>query len=71
MELSQRRHDMKEVGMFLNECTACGREQLIFLSQVSAYEPTSRGLEAHYTCWCGAGQTWLVSPAAESHSVAA
>ena len=71
MELSQRRHDMKEVGMFLNECTACGREQLIFLSQVSAYEPTSRGLEAHYTCWCGAEQTWLVSPTSESHSVAA
>ena len=71
MELSRRRHDMKEVGMFLNECTACAREQLIFLSQVSAYEPTSRGLEAHYTCWCGAEQTWLVSPAAESHPVAA
>ena len=46
MELSQRRHDMKEVGMFLNECTACGREQLIFLSQVSAYDddqPWGRG----------------------------
>ena len=27
--------------MFLNECTACGREQLIFLSQVSAYEPSA------------------------------
>ena len=57
--------------MFLNECTACGREQLIFLSQVSAYEPTSRGLEAHYTCWCGAEQTWLASRAAESTHVAA
>ena len=57
--------------MFLNECTACGREQLIFLSQVSAYVRTSRGTEAHYTCWCGAEQTWLVSPAAESHAVAA
>ena len=57
--------------MFLNECTACGREQLIFLSQVSAYEPTNRGLEAHYTCWCGAEQTWLASRAAESMRVAA
>ncbi len=71
MGLSPIRHDMKEVGMFLNECTACGREQLIFLSQVSAYEPTSRGLEAHYTCWCGAEQTWLASRAAESMHVAA
>jgi hypothetical protein len=62
---------MKEVGMFINECTACGREQLIFLSQVSAYVTTSRGTEAQYTCWCGAEQTWLVSRAAESHLVAA
>jgi hypothetical protein len=50
--------------MFLNECTACGREQLIFLSQVSAYDRTSRGVEAHFTCWCGAEQTWLAAPAA-------
>jgi len=57
--------------MFLNECTACGREQLIFLSQVSAYVPTSRGLEARYTCWCGAEQSWLVAPAAGSQRVAA
>ena len=54
--------------MFLNECTACGREQLIFLSQVSAYEETSRGVVAHFTCWCGAPQTWLASPAADSRS---
>ena len=71
MELSQRRHDMKEVGMFLNECTACGREQLIFLSQVSAYDETSRGVVAHFTCWCGAPQTWLATPAVESQPVAA
>ena len=57
--------------MFLNECTACDREQLIFLSQVSAYVPTSRGLEAHFTCWCGAEQTWLAAPAADSQPVAA
>ena len=57
--------------MFLNECNACGREQLIFLSQVSSYDTTRRGLEAHYTCWCGAEQTGLVSPAAESQPVAA
>ena len=71
MELFRNRHDMKEVGMFVNECTACGREQLIFLSQVSSYETTSRGLEARYTCWCGAEQTWVAVPAAESRSVAA
>ena len=52
--------------MFLNECTACGREQLIFLSQVSAYDRTSRGLEARFTCWCGAEQSSLVAPATPS-----
>ena len=57
--------------MFLNECTACKREQLIFLSQVWAYVPTSHGLEAHFTCWCGAEQTWLAAPAADSQPVAA
>ena len=57
--------------MFLNECTVCRREQVIFLSQVSSYSTTSRGLEAHYTCWCGAEQTWLASPAAESVHIAA
>jgi hypothetical protein len=71
MELSPIRHDLKEVGMFLNECTACGREQLIFLSQVSAYVRTSRGVEAHFTCWCGAEQTWLAAPAAQAQPVAA
>ena len=55
--------------MFLNDCTACGRGQLIFLSQVSSYVTTDRGLEAHYTCWCGAEQSWLVAP--ESQPVAA
>ena len=57
--------------MFLNECTACGREQLIFLSQVSAYDRTSRGVEAHFTCWCGAEQTWLAGHAAQAQPVAA
>ena len=57
--------------MFLNECTACGREQLIFLSQVSAYDETSRGVVAHFTCWCGAPQTWLATPAVDSQPVAA
>ncbi len=57
--------------MFVNQCTACRRGQLIFLSQVSSYETTRRGLEAHYTCWCGAEQTWLASPTAGSERVAA
>lgn len=57
--------------MFLNQCTACKREQLIFLSQVSSYEATRRGLEASYICWCGAEQTWLASRAAEAMHVAA
>lgn len=57
--------------MFVNGCTQCGHELLIFPSQVSAYAETSRGTVAHYTCWCGAEQTWLAVPAADSTLVAA
>ncbi len=57
--------------MFVNGCTACGREQLIFPSQVSTYAATSRGAVVHYTCWCGAEQTWLAVPAADETLVAA
>ena len=57
--------------MFVNRCTACRREQLVFPSQVTSYAATARGTEAHYTCWCGAEQTWLALPAAASPRVAA
>ncbi len=57
--------------MFVNGCTGCGREQLIFPSQVSAYDTTSRGAVAHYTCWCGAEQTWLAVPAAAGRTLVA
>ncbi len=57
--------------MFLNKCTECRLEQLIFPSQVTSYAATDRGTVAHYTCWCGAEQTWLAVPAAEAPRVAA
>jgi hypothetical protein len=44
--------------MFVNECTACRRRQLIFPSQFSsATAAESGGLLVTYTCWCGAEQT--------------
>lgn len=58
-------------AMFLSTCTDCHREQLIFPSQVSSYEQTDRGTVAHYTCWCGADQTWVAVPAPASPLVAA
>ena len=58
--------------MFINQCAACRRQSAhIPQPPVSSYDTTSRGLEAHYTCWCGAEQTWLASPAVQSRLVAA
>jgi hypothetical protein len=57
--------------MFLNTCTDCHREQLIFPSQVTSWERADHGTVAHYTCWCGAAQTWDPAPAPESPLVAA
>lgn len=45
--------------MFDNECTACGKRQLIFPSQISAITNTEAGIVVGYTCWCGAHQTWV------------
>ena len=57
--------------MFINECSECRRRQLIFPSQVSSYAQTEQGTVAHYTCWCGAEQSWLALPATKSPLVAA
>jgi hypothetical protein len=43
--------------MFVNHCTACDREQLIFPSMLTAATTGEHGLEVAYTCWCGAEQT--------------
>ncbi|MCW2798053.1 hypothetical protein [Nocardioides sp.] len=43
--------------MFDHNCTACGKRQLIFPSQVTSLTNTEHGIVVTYTCWCGAGQT--------------
>ncbi len=44
--------------MFDNECTTCGKRQLIFPSQVTSVTNTDDGIVVGYTCWCGAEETW-------------
>jgi hypothetical protein len=58
--------------MFDNECTECGKRQLIFPSQITSISNTGSGISVAYTCWCGADQTWLTGRAASPrHLVAA
>lgn len=58
--------------MFDNQCTECGKRQLIFASQITTISNTEAGISVGYTCWCGAGQTWLTGRAANArHLVAA
>lgn len=58
--------------MFDNQCTACGKRQLIFPSQITSVSNTESGISVAYTCWCGAAQTWLTGRAATArHLVAA
>jgi len=45
--------------MFDHECTACGKRQLIFPSQVASVANTPDGIVVSFTCWCGADQTWV------------
>ena len=45
--------------MFDHNCTACGRRQLIFPSQVASMTNTADGIVVAFTCWCGADQTWV------------
>ena len=45
--------------MFDNECTVCGKRQLIFPSQIATIANTDAGIVVSYTCWCGADQTWV------------
>lgn len=50
--------------MFAHVCTACGKRQLIFVSQVTSLVNTDHGIEVAFTCWCGAEQSWLTGKAA-------
>jgi hypothetical protein len=57
--------------MFDNECTVCGKRQLIFPSQIAAIANTDAGIVVSYTCWCGADQTWVTGRAHTSRSLVA
>jgi hypothetical protein len=45
--------------MFDHECSACGKRQLIFPTQVTSVTNTDDGIVVAFTCWCGAEQTWV------------
>jgi hypothetical protein len=50
--------------MFDHLCTACGKRQLIFPSQVTSLVNTDHGIIVAFECWCGAEQTMLTGNAA-------
>ena len=54
--------------MFDHNCTACGKRQLIFPSQVASVTNTADGIVVAFTCWCGADQTWVTGSRAASAS---
>jgi hypothetical protein len=45
------------VMMFVNHCSSCERDQLVFPSMFTAVAQGAEGPEITYTCWCGAEQT--------------
>jgi hypothetical protein len=45
--------------MFDHDCTACGKRQLIFPTQITSVTNTAHGILIAFTCWCGADQTWM------------
>lgn len=49
--------------MFDHNCTACGKRQLVFPSQVVSVVNTAAGIVVTHTCWCGAEQTWVTGKA--------
>lgn len=50
--------------MFDHKCTACGKRQLVFSSQVTSLVNTAEGIVVTHTCWCGTDQTWVTGKAA-------
>lgn len=46
--------------MFTSTCTECGKNELIFPTQMTGLVHTAHGFTVGYTCWCGAAQTWHV-----------
>ncbi len=52
--------------MFDHNCTACGKHQLIFPSQVTSLVNTEHGIIMAFECWCGAEQTMLTGRAVDT-----
>ncbi|MBA2464375.1 MAG: hypothetical protein H0V42_05285 [Nocardioidaceae bacterium] len=50
--------------MFVHSCTSCHQRKLVFPNQVTSLVNTHSGIVVSYTCWCGAGQTWVTGRAA-------
>lgn len=55
--------------MFVHECSACHRRQLIFPSQFKAFSAVERGLRVTFTCWCGAEQVARMTSMADAELV--
>ena len=51
--------------MFDHNCTACGKRQLIFPSQVTSLVNTEHGIVVSFECWCGAEQSMLTGRTAD------
>lgn len=51
--------------MFTHHCTSCDKVQLIFPSQFTGVGESDRRAVVHFTCWCGADQTWPIVGAAD------
>jgi len=57
--------------MFDHDCTACGKRQLIFASQVRSLVNGPEGILVTHTCWCGAEQTWTTGKVSAGRAKAA
>lgn len=53
---------IEEAPVFTHHCSVCEKQHLIFFSQVTSVAATEQGTAVHYTCWCGAAQTWTTAP---------
>ena len=56
--------------MFDHNCTACGKRQLIFPSQITSMDNNEQGIVVAFRCWCGADQTMVTGRAATERPAA-
>ena len=47
--------------MFVHQCSACQRRQLIFPSQFTAVAATDAGASVSFTCWCGSEESSVLT----------